>query len=379
MKNSFISFESFNTPEYQAPSAWLEHISFAFELINKLKPKTFVELGVHYGVSYFSICQAIKSNAIPCTCYGIDSWQGDEHAGFYEENLFNNVNEYNQEHYASFSHLIKSYFDEAVSGFEDKSIDLLHIDGLHTYEAVKKDFETWEPKLSDSSIVMFHDITMKDKGFGVYRLWDDLSRIYPSFSFYHGWGLGVLATGSLIAPELAPLFENNEDNMQEIRYCYEKLGSSISDKFALGEYQEKEQRLMTDIRNISADLKAIKGQKEQQALILAEMQAQLNTQKNEISHKEDHITAILAELQIAKDNISEKEKRIISEQLKLQEQREENVKLVADIQKNTTMIENYSLQTAQLLKQIEEYRNSNSWKITRPFRMIKIAIDQLLK
>ncbi len=228
MNTEFVSSHSLEIPRYMAPSGWAEHVPFAFDLISKLRPKLIVELGVFQGMSYFSFCQAVQSNNLSSVCYGVDSWHGDEHASFYTEEVFEKVNTYNTANYSGFSTLLRCDFGEALKQFKDKTIDLLHIDGLHTYEAVKNDFETWLPKMSDSSIILFHDTAEKDHGFGVYRLWEELSALYPSFSFEHGHGLGVLATGKNVSPELLPLCQNAETTLSEIRTIYHRLGMTFT-------------------------------------------------------------------------------------------------------------------------------------------------------
>ncbi len=179
-----------------APSAWWRHVPFAHWVVSAARPNVLVELGTHAGVSYSAFCQAVKSANLPTRCHAVDTWKGDEHSGNYGEAIFDEFNLYNDQHFSAFSTLIRATFDEALGKMEDASIDLLHIDGLHTYEAVKRDYENWLPKLSDRAVVLFHDINERSGDFGVWRLWEELEARHPSFTFLHGFGLGVLAVGT---------------------------------------------------------------------------------------------------------------------------------------------------------------------------------------
>ena len=139
-----------------------------------------MELGTHTVYSFFPFCQAITQLGVPTRAYAIDTLEGDKHAGFYGEEVFQALSAYHAQHYAGFSQLIRSTFDEALAGFEDHSIDLLHIDGQHFYEDVKHDFESWLPKLSDRAIVLFHDTNVRKQNFGVFSL-DETHPEIPAF------------------------------------------------------------------------------------------------------------------------------------------------------------------------------------------------------
>jgi methyltransferase family protein len=221
-----ISSITFSKPIVVPQSAWAEHIPFAFWIIDALKPNLLVELGTHYGLSYFSFCQAIQQKKINTKCFAIDTWKGDEHAGFYDDSVFEFVNKTN-EGFSSFSTLERSTFDEAITLFKDKSIDLLHIDGLHTYEAVKHDFYNWLPKISEKGIVLFHDTNVMERGFGVYQLWEELIKEYPFFEFKHGYGLGILGVGKKSPSKINELFKASlvPQTRLTIQEIYQRLGN----------------------------------------------------------------------------------------------------------------------------------------------------------
>ncbi len=180
-------------PERVVYSAWTGHLPFAHFVMRAKAPQLFVELGTHNANSYFAFCQTVNSCAMPTRCFAVDTWEGDVHAGAYDSDIFTAVASHNQAHYADFSTLLRETFDDALHRFEDHSIDLLHIDGLHTYEAVQHDFETWLPKLAPGAVVLFHDTQVRDKDFGVWRFWQELQARYPQhFEMQHSFGLGVL-------------------------------------------------------------------------------------------------------------------------------------------------------------------------------------------
>jgi hypothetical protein len=187
----------FWTPErWGRLSAWWGHVPFAFWLIANSEPRVLVELGTHYGVSYAALCEAVSRLRLATRCYSVDTWAGDPHAGAYGEDVYAELKEFHDKRYASFSQLVRRTFDEACGDFAHGSIDLLHIDGFHTYEAVRHDFETWRPKLSSRAVALFHDTNERQRVFGVWRFFDELKREAPAFEFLHAHGLGVVAVGT---------------------------------------------------------------------------------------------------------------------------------------------------------------------------------------
>ena len=187
-------------------SAWVEHIPFAFWLVEALVPACLVELGTHHGSSYLAFCEGIQHLGLSTRSYAVDTWLGDEQTGFYGEEVFRTLSAYHDPRYGHFSRLVRSTFDEAAKHFEYGSIDFLHIDGLHTYETVKHDYQTWSPKSAPQAIVLFHDTNVRERNFGVFKLWRELAERHPHFEFLHGHGLGVLGVGSDFPPPLAALF-----------------------------------------------------------------------------------------------------------------------------------------------------------------------------
>jgi Methyltransferase domain len=147
--------------------------------------------------------------------------------------------------YASFSTLLRARFDEAQPSFADGSVDLLHIDGLHSYDAVRQDFSNWLPKLSSRAIVLLHDTNVRQQGFGVWQFFEEISCHYATFEFVHSSGLGVISVGTETLPgSLQALFATKgEAEIGRVRAYFARLGLSVLDRYLLHEAEAKVDKL----------------------------------------------------------------------------------------------------------------------------------------
>jgi hypothetical protein len=211
------------------PTSWVGHWPFGVWLVSVLRPKSIVELGSHTGNSLFCFAQACAEHGIDAHLHAVDTWQGDAHAGSYSEEVFTDVQAHAREHYPGMITLHRKTFDEAVSDIAPGSVDLLHIDGLHTYEAVRHDFHTWRSRCSDHAIVLFHDTAVRREDFGVHRFWEEIIAGYQHFEFVHSNGLGVLMLGSQVPPVLEEFFQTpaNHGAAETIRKFFASAGDCL--------------------------------------------------------------------------------------------------------------------------------------------------------
>jgi len=236
-------------------SAWYGHVPFAHWVVRAVKPRTLVELGTHNGVSYSAFCEAVVRSGLDTRCLAVDTWRGDDHARLYGEEVDLDFRRFHDSRYGAFSELLRCTFNDALSYILDAGVDLLHIDGFHTYEAVKHDFESWRNKLSDSAVVLFHDTNARERDFGVWRFWEEIRTKFPSFEFLHGQGLGVLAVGPSILPQVGALCSVREPaRVNAIRERFSLLGERWMLE-AREQLQEKE-IAARDLRILSLEAEA---------------------------------------------------------------------------------------------------------------------------
>jgi len=222
------------TPHIYGVGAWTPHLHFAYDLVAVLKPAILVELGVDRGESFFAFCQSVVENNTGTHCFGIDTWWGDPHAGAYDETTFAQVSEHNRLHYSAFSTLVRWNFDDALTQFGPESIDILHLDGLHTEAAVRHDIESWLPKLRPNGILLVHDVGVRGKDFGVWIVWDELKTRGRSYTFRDGPGLGVWQKppGGALSGFLETLFSGPNESSEALAQYYTGRAAAIQEKIA---------------------------------------------------------------------------------------------------------------------------------------------------
>lgn len=177
-------------------TAWEGHILWAYNTVKEWKPKIIVELGVYLSHSLSTMAEACLDADMDTKLYGIDHFKGDEHSGFFGEDI-EAIATRCLSRYPNVT-LIKKNFNDALVEWdkrEDKTIDLLHIDGRHFYEDIKEDFENWSKFVPEGGHIILHDTQVTERGFGIKKYFEELQDEHSEWEFnerLESNGLGII-------------------------------------------------------------------------------------------------------------------------------------------------------------------------------------------
>ncbi len=386
-------------------SAWYGHVPFAHWIAAACAPAVLVELGTHYGASYFAFCEALARHGVDVRAYAVDTWQGDPHAGHYGNEVFESVRAFHDERYRGFSTLLRCTFTDALNHFADGSVDLLHIDGFHTYEAVRGDWEAWRPKLSDRAVVLFHDTNVRERDFGVWRLWAELRREHPGFEFLHSHGLGVLAYGPRVPPAVQALCALSDATaVSAVRERFALLGERWEEAAERSRNIAAQQRAEAALAGANEELRQADAERErlthesvqlaQEGDRLAALLQDATLQAGRVAGLEEHLDATRDELARSQAEADTLRRRAGAEaaamdqlQQELQQARQHAATLAAAAAERDRLQAELMARTAENAHQASELNdlrhrhhlvtNSAAWRASAPLRQFETQFPQL--
>lgn len=198
------------------------------------RPSTYYEIGVLFGDMYFYMCQIAAEMELKTKCVGIDIFDDSDPdcAHLYinsSAEVLPTLLMHN-EAFSYFSTIIKADSKEYYKEVADNSIDLLFIDGDHSYQGVSSDFNNWLPKMSSRGIIAMHDINNEytTQNFYVNTFWNEIKSRYPYYESMVYAGLGILLVGesALYHRDILTLTSTKDLNhLKVINDYFRRLGS----------------------------------------------------------------------------------------------------------------------------------------------------------
>lgn len=180
------------------PWQYREEISKLTAELEKLKPKNALEIGTANGGTLFLLCRLADPQA---RIMSVDLPEGKFGGGYpaWKTKLYKKfaLPEQELDLVRGDSHLPES-FEMVKSHFDGAELDYLFIDGDHSYEGVKQDYEMYSPLVRKGGIIAFHDIVEhKSSDCKVNEFWREVKQGKESKEFVKDrdqgqYGIGIL-------------------------------------------------------------------------------------------------------------------------------------------------------------------------------------------
>ncbi len=155
--------ETFDFQSGLGDSAWL-----LYGLARSIKPKVCVEIGSARGKSACAVGLALRRNG-GGKLYAIDPHSVTTWNDKNSVDSFAIINAHlKKAGLTEWVEIVRKTSGDAAQGWT-KKIDLIFIDGDHSYEGVKADWDLFLPHLSEFGVVVFHDTLWDLKPDGIHN------------------------------------------------------------------------------------------------------------------------------------------------------------------------------------------------------------------
>lgn len=197
--NILLNFSFNNIAQFIKPSQVRDEILESLKILDNVKPKIMLEIGTANGGTLFLFSHIASRDA---TILSVDLPAGMFGGGYpiWKIPLYKSfaLSDQKIQLIRADSHR-QSTLERIKSILNEKEIDFLFIDGDHTYEGVKKDFEMYSPLVKNGGVIAFHDIVpgLKERVGGVPEFWQEIKDRYEAREIVKdynqgGYGIGVI-------------------------------------------------------------------------------------------------------------------------------------------------------------------------------------------
>ena len=184
----------------------VEEINGLLSLLAKTRPRNVLEIGSEKGGTLYLFTKVADATA---TLVSAD-------LKIANQKLFSSFARNKQRVYPMQGNSQEAVTIEAIRKRFPAGVDFLFLDGDHSYDGVKKDFQNYSPLVNEGGLIAFHDIVEdNDTRFGVVtggwsggvpRFWQEIKTHYRYVEFIQssdqdGLGIGVIFVDKSIVPD----------------------------------------------------------------------------------------------------------------------------------------------------------------------------------
>lgn len=366
------------------PSPWNAEVPLLAWLTSTLRPSLCVELGAGDGDSFRALCQVTDRFGRSGRCVGIDTWLAPRDPQPPFTSPFEVLDDYCRTHHAQSASLLRTNVNAAVGEFEDESIDLLHVAQTSSGGAdVAVDIGPWLRKVRRGGVVVVPSASEGSGDPQALKVWQEIASVHPAVVLRLRPSIGVAQVAPSSDEQLIEILSHDP---RVTSAFFRLLGERTDLRHAVGSRAvspEHLRRSFADLTSRHADeVRRLQG----------EHHAALETIKDELAATSTRLltyaqetTALQAETDMLLARLASQTTRHDQEVSRLKERMEADTAQlrarhraeIASLEHQLDQLQKQrdsdSVAIAQRDAEIAAIKNTVSWKVTWPLRVVQSA------